>query len=104
MKYYIRAYMPRWKEVTKEKADKFIKGVLDNVTTTLTEERRQEIINYHYKEVEEEWKHGIQNNRSKGQALCINTKRLLSNTRPYKARAGNRKAGILAKTRIRIFF
>lgn len=53
MKYFIRAYSGGWKEVTKEKADSFIKGILGNVTMPLTEERKEEIINYHYKEVEE---------------------------------------------------
>ena len=53
MKYYIRAYIGDWKEVTKEKADEFIKSVLDRATAITTEEQRQECIKYHYKEVEE---------------------------------------------------
>jgi len=53
MKYYIRAYIGGWKEVSKEKADSFIKGILDSATMPLTEERKQEIINYHYKEENE---------------------------------------------------
>lgn len=51
MKYYIRAYLSGWKEVTKEEADRFIKGILDNATAVKTEEQRQEVIKYHYKEV-----------------------------------------------------
>lgn len=50
MKYYIRAYFGGWKEVSKEKADSFIKGILDSATMPLTEEMKQKIINYHYKE------------------------------------------------------
>lgn len=53
MKYYIRAYISGWKEVTKEKANSFIKGILDSSTMPLTEKTKQEIIDYHYKEVEE---------------------------------------------------
>ena len=53
MRYYIRAYIGGWKEVTKEKADSFIKGILDSVTMPLTEESKQKIIDYHYKEENE---------------------------------------------------
>lgn len=51
MKYYIKAWFGDWKEVTKEKADSFIKCYLDGVKMPLTEELRQEIIKKHYKEV-----------------------------------------------------
>ena len=53
MKHYIRAYFGGWKAVTKEKADSFIKLVIDNATAVTTEEQRQEVISYHYKCVEE---------------------------------------------------
>ena len=53
IKYYIKAYFGDWKEVTKEKADKFIKGILENATAIRTEEQRQECIKRHYKEVKE---------------------------------------------------
>ena len=53
MKYYIKAYFGDWKEVAKEKADEFIKGILDRATNITTEEQKQECIKNHYKEVEE---------------------------------------------------
>ena len=51
MKYYIKAYFGDWKEVTKEKADEFIKSILDRAAGITTEEQRQECIKRHYKEV-----------------------------------------------------
>ena len=52
MRYYIKARFGDWKEVTKEKADSFIKGYLESVVVP-NEERKQEIIRKHYKEVDE---------------------------------------------------